>query len=129
VKVFASSQIPGEIVDVLVVRGETAKNKPEQLRRILGSWFRALEHLNKNQAQAAKIMSARAGVSAEEFLASLHGLRFPEPDENSRMLTGKVPALLAIAQRLAATMSEAGLMHQSPVVSTTLDGSYLKETK
>jgi len=126
VKVFDSSQIPGEIVDVLVVRGIAAKNGPEQLRKILKSWFRALEYLNNNKVQAAQIMAVREGVSSEGFLESLHGLRFPDQNENNRMLAGDTPSLLAAAQSLAATMATTGLIHQIPVARTALDGSYLR---
>lgn len=129
VQVFDSSQIPGEIVDVLVVRSNVASAKPEQLQRLLGSWFRALGYLKNNQAQAAGIMSVRAGISPEAFIASLQGLRFPDQDENSRMLGGKAPALLAVAQRLAAVMSDSGLIYQIPTAGAMLDGSYLKEGK
>lgn len=127
VKVFDSSQIPGEIVDVLVVRGEAAKNRPEQLRQILKSWFRALGYMRENQALAAKTMAVREGISAEAFLASLDGLRFPSFDENNRMLAGDAPSLFATAQSLAATMATAGLIHQIPAATTVLDGRYLKE--
>ncbi len=127
--VFDSSQIPGEIVDVLAVRNKAANDKSVHLQQVLKSWFMALEYLRKNQVQAARIMSIREGLSTEDFLASLQGLRFPDIDENNRLLGGKAPGLLATGQRLAVTMSESGLIQDIPIIQGVLDNNHLLEAR
>lgn len=127
VKLFDSSQIPDEIVDVLVVRSKSAQDKQEYLRQILKGWFRALEQIKRNEARAAQLMAVRAAVSPEAFLEALLGLRFPDPNENSRMLSGKTPGLFVSAGRHAAVLLEGRPAYKIPPFNTLFDGSYLKE--
>ena len=125
-QIFDSSQIPGEIVDVLIVKSDFAENNPKQVQKVLEGWFKALGYMKKNRLRAAKIMAKREKISDDEFLTSLNGLRYPDLKENRLMLIGESPSLLPSAQRLAAVMSENRLISLAPDIRTTLDGSYLK---
>ena len=46
-EVFDSSKIPGEIVDVLVVSGDTLERYPGKVKTILEGWFKALNYLRE----------------------------------------------------------------------------------
>lgn len=127
-QIFDSSLIPGEIVDLLVVRGAAVRKNPEQVKKILECWFKALEYLGENRLQAAGIMAMREKMNAAEFLASLKGMRFPDLKENRLMLDKELPALLPSAERLAAVMFENRLITLTPDIRQVLDGSYLQET-
>lgn len=128
-QIFDSSQIPGEVVDVLVVRSDFAEKKPEKVQKVLEGWFKALEYMRKNQRYAAEIMAVREGISVKEFLTSLKGLRYPELKENRLMLTGESPALLPSAQRIADVMLENRLITVAPDIRPIFEGSYLKDIR
>lgn len=53
---FDSSDIPGEIVDVLVVRQALIERQPQQLRLLMRQWFRALDHIRAEPADSAARM-------------------------------------------------------------------------
>ena len=64
VTVFDSSKLPGEIMDLLVVRSSL----PEPARKALaGAWFEVLGLIKKRDAAALAAMAKSAGVPVAEF--------------------------------------------------------------
>jgi len=125
--IFDSSRIPGEILDVLVIRSGALKQGDVRVRSILRGWFRALEYMSKNQRPAAEIMAKREGVSADRLLSSFGGLRFPSLEENRAMLDNGPSVLRASAERLAAVMAERKLISSIPDINVLFAAQYLKE--
>jgi NitT/TauT family transport system substrate-binding protein len=111
-KIFDSSQIPGEIVDVVVVRDAYLQAHPDTVKHLLQAYYRGRDYFKEKPLEAAKVAAMRAKISPEEFLSSLDGLPMPDADESRRMLMGNPPALLKNAQRLAAVMREKGLLRK-----------------
>lgn len=111
-ELFSSRDIPGEILDVLVVRRDVLPSLQVQIARVINGWYKALAYLAKEPSPAAEIMAPRVALSAQEFLATLERLHLPSRTENGQLLSGENPALGALIRELAATMTEAGLLHQ-----------------
>ena len=120
-QVFDSSQIPGEIVDVLVVRGTFAENHPALVEQVRESWFQALGYMKQSALPAAAIMAEREKIGTEEFLLALEGILFPDRAQNHRMLDGPAPTLLGPAQRLATLMVENRLIDRLPPIGPRLN--------
>lgn len=112
VEVFSSAQIPGEIVDVLVVNRRFLKAHPDRVGRLVQGWFAALDFLARRPAEAAGYMSPRLRLMPHAVMKALSGLDFPGRADNVRMLIGErgVPDLAAPATRLADTMRDLGLI-------------------
>lgn len=111
---FDSTQIPGEIVDLLVVRKSVLEDDREGVKALLSGWFKAVEYLAREPQDAARRMGVRQQTSGEQFLQTLQGLRFPMREENVRMLGGAAPELASTGRRLMALMLEGRLL-QRPV--------------
>jgi NitT/TauT family transport system substrate-binding protein len=112
---FDSSQIPGEIVDLLAVRASVLETNPRAVQNLLAGWFKALDHLEREPKDAAARMAVREQITAEQFLRALHGLRVPSRADNLKMLAGPNPALVVSGRRLMA------LMVQEKLLRSTLD--------
>jgi NitT/TauT family transport system substrate-binding protein len=112
VDLFNSSMIPGEIIDVLVVRRDYLEKHPKRGAELQRAWFAALEQMSQSPHDSAKIMAVRQRVSAEEFENSLRGLHLPDQQESHALLGGDSPRLLAAAERLKAVMKDSGLLHE-----------------
>lgn len=69
--VFDSSQIPGEIIDMLVVRS----GAPDKLKKALvGAWYEAMTVMSSQGPEATKaheFMAKNSGATLAEFLAQL----------------------------------------------------------
>lgn len=105
--IFDSSQIPNEIIDVIVVRADILQSKSGQLKDLEEGWFKALEYLRKNPADATQRMGKREGITGAQFSDGLKGLIIPDENENKRLLSG---ALLLPARRLAEVMLQGKLL-------------------
>lgn len=84
VEIFTSKDIPGEIVDVLVVQNDMKDSK--FINDILQGWGKATSKVLKRDPDALKIISSRLKQSEEEFIASLGGLKIPSKEESSQLI-------------------------------------------
>jgi NitT/TauT family transport system substrate-binding protein len=63
-EVFASTKIPGEILDMLVISTDVAKSNPNVAKALTGAWYETLAVMQKDDA---------AGKAAREAMAKLSG--------------------------------------------------------
>jgi NitT/TauT family transport system substrate-binding protein len=110
---FDSTQIPGEIVDLLAVRADVIDKRPRALQSLLTGWFDAIDYMHKSPEDAARRMGIRQQTSGEQFLAAQRGLHVPSREENLRMLGGASPELAVAGRRLMALMVDAKLLRTS----------------
>jgi len=117
---FDSTQIPGEIVDLLAVRADVFEKKPKAIQSLLAGWFDAIDYVNSNPGDAAKRMGIRQQTSGEQFLEAQKGLHIPSREENLRMLGGSSPELAVTGRRLMALMLQAKLLRGEVKIESLL---------
>jgi NitT/TauT family transport system substrate-binding protein len=110
---FDSSQIPGEIVDLLAVRASVLEKNPRAVETLLTGWFKALEYLEREPKDAAARMAVREQITGEQFLQALQGLRIPSRADNLKMLAGAAPGLVVSGRQLMTLMVEAKLLRST----------------
>ena len=85
---FDSTQIPGEIVDLLAVRASVFDKQPKAIQALLAGWFAALDYMKREPKDAARRMGIRQQTTGEQFLEAQQGLHIPTREENLSMLGG-----------------------------------------
>lgn len=82
--IFTSKDVPGVIYDVLAVNPKSLKERRADWVKVVKVWGRIADYLKdpKNVDDAAKIMSARVGLSAEEYKPLMGGTYFLTLDES-----------------------------------------------
>lgn len=85
-EIFTSKEIPNEIIDVLVVRQEFARNNPVVIKKLIEGWQKAVDVLNNDQETAYKIIGARQNLSLDQVRESYEGLKIPTIKENYALL-------------------------------------------
>jgi len=103
---FDSKSIPGEIVDVLVVRRAYLEAHPAQVDALVRGWFAALARLRERPAESARSMGPRLGITEADFLRGLEGVHYTDPQEQRALLSGPSPRLLETMERLRAVMKQ-----------------------
>ncbi|MFD1704567.1 putative urea ABC transporter substrate-binding protein [Methylopila henanensis] len=58
--IFDSSQIPGEIMDVVIAKTQTLKDSPEFAKALVGAWYETLGKMKASGAEAAPLETAMA---------------------------------------------------------------------
>jgi NitT/TauT family transport system substrate-binding protein len=110
---FDSSQIPGEIVDLLAVRASALERNPHAVQTLLTGWFKALDYLQRAPKDAAARMAVREQITGEQYLQALQGLRIPSRADNLKMLAGTTPSLVVSGRQLMTLMVEAKLLRST----------------
>ena len=121
-QLFSSSDIRGEIVDVLAVRSDVLGKRPQQIRAVIGGWFRALQLLRERPLESARLTARRLKITPQQVLDSYAGLVFPDEVESRRLLEGGLDETL---QRLQQTLLERGLLTQRNSIDGLFNARYL----
>jgi NitT/TauT family transport system substrate-binding protein len=117
---FDSTQIPGEIVDLVAVRESVLDKRPEAIQALLNGWFAAVDYLQGDPKDAARRMGIRQQTSGEQFLEALRGLHVPSRAENLKMLGGDKPELAVTGRQLMTLMLEAKLLRSKVDIERVL---------
>jgi NitT/TauT family transport system substrate-binding protein len=64
---FSSKDFPGAIPDHLVLSRKLVTERPEDVQKIINTWFDVLQFISDNPDEAYAIMAKRAGVTVEEY--------------------------------------------------------------
>jgi len=124
---FDSTQIPGEIVDLLAVRATAFDKQPRAIHDLLAGWFDAIDYMKRNPKDAARRMGIRQQTSGEQFLEAQRGLHIPSRDENLAMLGGATPALAVTGRKLMTLMVDAKLLRSGVDIESVLAPAPLAE--
>lgn len=124
-ELFSSREIPGEIVDVLVVSNPILEQQPGRITALIDGWFGALKHLQQKPEHAAEIMARRQNITPAEVLASYQGLELPSRNANQQLL-GSGGTLQNTIQRLSRSMRDSGLLTREISTATLLSDRFIK---
>ncbi|MGS0755290.1 ABC transporter substrate-binding protein [Roseateles sp. GG27B] len=82
--IYTSSDEPGLIYDVLAVNPASVNARRADWQKVVTLWGRVVAYIEdpKTQLDAVKIMAARSGVAAAEYLPLLKGTRLLTLDDN-----------------------------------------------
>jgi len=123
---FDSSQIPGEIVDLIAVRASVLEKQPKAVQALLAGWFDAIDYMSREPKEAARRMGVRQQTTGEQFLEAQRGLHVPSRAENLKMLDGTTPELAVSGRRLMSLMLDAKLLRSSFTIEEVLAPGPLK---
>jgi NitT/TauT family transport system substrate-binding protein len=119
--VFDSTQIPDEILDVLVVRRDVMAQSPELVQTLVTAWFKALDYQSRHPRKAAGFALPRYKVSLETYMDSLSGLRFTSLARNQALLGPDSP-LHALEPRLKEALGKLDLIDEAAQTKPLLKG-------
>ncbi len=100
-KVFDSSQIPGEIIDLMVVNSETLKDNPALGKALTGAWYEIMATMSADSAEgkaAREHMAKASGTDLAGYEAQLAATKM--------FYSAKDAVAFANSPKLPATMSK-----------------------
>jgi len=109
---FSSSQIPGEVVDVLAVSPELLRRDSKQVAALVRTWWAARQLAAEEPQQATALMAQRQGVSPEQFLSSQRLIRYLDRNQQADLLAADGPVQRTLL-RLQRQMREANRIPQA----------------
>jgi NitT/TauT family transport system substrate-binding protein len=128
-QLFDSSQIPGEIAHVMVVRDELLRQRPAELENLLRAWFRAVEYMKEQPNDAAHRVASRHGLTPEAFTYALERLELLDHAKNVDLLDASRGGLIESMDRLAIVMERHGLLSQTANLANLLEPHLAQRAK
>lgn len=95
-KVFDSSDIPGEIIDLLVVNSETLEANPAFGKALTGAWYEIMAKMQAGDEEALTMMAEASGTDLAGYQAQL--------DATNMFYTAAEAVSFANSDQLQATM-------------------------
>ncbi|AZZ99078.1 hypothetical protein ELR70_19430 [Pseudoalteromonas sp. R3] len=125
--IFDSAQIPGKIVDVLVVRTAHLSHYHEALQTLVSAQFSTLEYIEKYPENAAQLMSPRLGLQPHELLTALDGITLADAPTNRSLLVGKgtEPPLHSTVEHLLSVLVEHNMIDDVADVQGLVDTRFI----
>jgi NitT/TauT family transport system substrate-binding protein len=125
---FTSKDFPGSIPDHLVVSGKLADDHPDQVQKLVTAWFKTLDWIHANPAEATQIMAKRAGVSADDYKSYDAGTTIFTLQQNLDAFKDGTDykSLPYSAQQEATFLSSAGFITSSPDLTKLLMDKFVK---
>lgn len=118
---FDSSQIPGQVLDVLAVRQPVLESRPEAVDAMLQAWQRGLDLLRLDPAGAAESLSVGTDLSTAEYRLVMGGLQFFAPDESLAALSDLSGPVMQAGADVARLMQRLGMIKAAPDWSRVVD--------
>lgn len=126
VRIFDSSEIPDEIVDVLVVREEFADSHPNALRAVVEGWLKANDLINAQRSDVLHEVAARLKISDAELALVLRDLKIPSAGENVALLAAG-GGLASTGKKLIPVLERRNRAAFNVTASQLLTAEYLPE--
>lgn len=134
IELFTSAEIPGEIVDVLVVHKGVLNSHEDALYDLTQGWFKALKYMQTNPQESFAFISTRMKITPQDVKESYIGLNLPSLERNKLMLSAKQGgeqsgdnkfSLQHTLNKLTEHMKHSGLIISGNPENTSLNTSFL----
>jgi NitT/TauT family transport system substrate-binding protein len=127
-RLFDSTQLPGEVLDVMVVREDRLDAHREQLEHLTRGWFQALRYLEEHPDDALARMSPRLESTPSALALALESVRLLSLQENLLLLRepSSPSSLVTPARQLERFMRHEGLLKGPVHPEGMLDASILE---
>ncbi len=125
---FTSKEMPGQIVDVLVVLNNVEQDYATELTQLVAGYFQARKLMDEQAQLANTLMAPVLKLTAEEVAQAFQGLHLPSLAENKRSLAGPTPALQLKAQGFADFLYQRKLLFKQVSVENFVSNDYLPKS-
>ncbi|PRD14479.1 putative urea ABC transporter substrate-binding protein [Pantoea coffeiphila] len=108
-EVFGSQQVPGELIDMMVVNTAVLKDNPALGKALTGAWFEMMALMKAGDNKALTEMATASGTDLAGYQAQLKTTHlFYTPADNLQFITGS--ELAKTMQRVAQFSFDKGLL-------------------
>jgi len=119
---FDSTQIPAEIIDVMVVKEKSIVSKSLALQAMVDAWYRSVEYIAKQPESTKKMMAAYEGLSYGEFKVAYRGIKVPSIEENKAFFNRNLSATII---KMEKNLLQKKLIRQKVVPSELYTNQFL----
>jgi NitT/TauT family transport system substrate-binding protein len=125
---FSSKDFPGAIPDHLVLSRKLIAERPDDVQKIVNTWFDVLQFIKDNPAEAYAIMAKRASVSIDDYQTYNAGTRIFNIDDNLKAFApgDDMTHLSYAATQISDFLLANELAKTKPDLATIFDDRFVK---
>jgi NitT/TauT family transport system substrate-binding protein len=121
---FTSKQTPGLILDMIVFRGDTIRDRPEDIRAFVRGWLQASKYWKANVQEGNAIISKTLKISSNTL--SLEGVSLTDLNENKKLFESSNPnSIYKTAKIYADFFIRSGNVSRIPDLKSLFNSSFL----
>ncbi|MEH2183952.1 ABC transporter substrate-binding protein [Nostoc sp.] len=121
---FTSKQTPGLILDLIIFRGETIRDRPEDIRGFVRGWLQASTYWKANVEEGNAIVSKALKIPPDTL--SLGGINLTDLDENKKYFQSSNPnSIYKTAKIYADFFIRSGNIMRIPELKSLFNSSFL----
>ncbi|WP_245395424.1 ABC transporter substrate-binding protein [Anthocerotibacter panamensis] len=126
---FTSKEFPGAIPDHLVFTKKFVTEHPEEVQKLVTTWYDTLDYIKANPAEAVQIMAKRAGVTPAEYQDYDSGTTIFTLQQNLQAFApgDDITHLNFAANRITDFLVRSGLTKTKAKLEGILDDRFVKE--
>jgi NitT/TauT family transport system substrate-binding protein len=126
--VATSADFPGAIPDHLVFDRAFVASRPDDVQKLIDTWFDTLDVIKANAADAAAIMAKKAGVSVADYQSYDKGTTLFSLEDNVTAFTPgtTTKSLDYQAKEIATFLLTAKLIEKAPDLTGIFDPSFVR---
>lgn len=83
--IWTTEDLPGYMIDVLVVRDDILKTRKKEVIQIISAWYNAQAYIEENGNEVFSLMSEKEGMTAAAFKSFYNGFTFFTVEENREL--------------------------------------------
>lgn len=126
--IFTSKEIPGQVLDVLIVHKAFAEQRPDDVKAVVAGWQRSLSAWKERPRELEAVMAEAMRRSPESLRGDLADLEFYDVDRNRGLhsaAAGEPPAWRSYAAATAFMSQHKLIKGPAPVAADVLDARFL----
>ncbi|ACC82649.1 ABC transporter substrate-binding protein [Nostoc punctiforme] len=121
---FTSKQTPGLVLDMIVFRGDTIRDRPEDIRAFVRGWLQAANYWKANVQEGNAIISKALKIPSNTL--SLEGVNLTNLGENKRLFESSNPnSIYKTAKIYADFFIRSGNVTRIPELKSLFNSSFL----
>ena len=122
-----SSRLPGEVVDVLVVRKEVLQQQKHNVSHLLDTWFKTVDYIASDPKQTAQRLATRLKMAPEAVMTAFNAIILIGYEQNKKLLLEQPIKLEEQASKLASVMWQNKLLSSQEKTASMFNADVLKE--
>jgi NitT/TauT family transport system substrate-binding protein len=121
---FTSKQTPGLILDLVAFRGETIRDRPEDIRAFVQAWLQAVTYWEANVQEGNAIISKKLNIPINTL--SFEGINLTDLGENQKLFQSNGSnSIYKTAKLYADFFIDAGNVTRIPDIKSLFNSSFL----
>ncbi|MFO1475197.1 MAG: ABC transporter substrate-binding protein [Verrucomicrobiota bacterium] len=129
--IFTSKEIPGLIPDLLVFQAGFVAEHPQEVQKIVATWFDVLDFIRHHEKEAVAIMAKVVEQKPEDYLAFMPGTKFFDLDANLHAFENRPDdaSLAGSGKKIADFLKSIDMIKSVPDYQGALDPTFVKALK